>query len=171
MSSRLSRALAATLPDTRKAVRQKKIAVANGVYKIWLGMRDRCYHAYCTGYENYGGRGIRMCVEWFDNPDRFATDMGPRPSPKHTLERNDNDGNYEPENCRWATWTEQANNRRHSAQAKLITFRGETLSMGGWARRIGLSRGVVWARLNQGWSTEDALTVPPQRGRGSGPGR
>jgi hypothetical protein len=78
---------------------------------IWWGMQDRCMRTTTAYYDRYGGRGISVCKEWRDSFAAFYRDMGPRPSPKHSLDRVNNDGNYEPGNCRWATKKEQAANR------------------------------------------------------------
>lgn len=82
------------------------------LYGVWLSMKRRCDCPTLKGFKDYGGRGIRVCERWKVSFEAFAADVGPRPSERHTLDRVNNDGDYEPSNVRWATWEEQAVNRR-----------------------------------------------------------
>ena len=95
-------------------------ALQSGVsveYNSWRGMRERCYDKRHKAYKNYGGRGIIVCLRWLNSFPNFLTDMGLKPSPELTLDRIDNDGIYEPNNCKWSTRTEQTHNRRKPKRA------------------------------------------------------
>lgn len=124
----------------------------------WGQMIARCYDPENPKYKNYGARGIRVCDRWICYR-LFLEDMGPRPDGK-TLNRIDNDGNYDPGNCEWATYREQAQNRSDNCN---ITFNGETLCLTEWERRTGIYRKTIEKRLLLGWSIEDCLTKPVRK--------
>lgn len=134
-------------------------------YWIWKTMVRRTTTAKETAncYKHYRGRGIKVCERWrsFEN---FLADMGDRPSDDHSIDRIDNDGDYCPENCRWATWKEQARNRR---SAKMITYGGETHCLTDWAERLGISSMVLFKRIELGWTPERAFTTPVRKRRKS----
>lgn len=125
-------------------------------YYIWRGMVCRCLDAKAADYPRYGGAGITLCKRWRDFA-LFLADMGPRPSPEHTIDRKDNRKGYSPGNCRWATRKEQG---RNMSTNRLLTFRGETRCLAEWAEVLGKSRSEISLRLRRGWSVEDALTRP-----------
>lgn len=126
-------------------------------YKAWSAMRHRCLNHNNKSYHNYGGRGIAVCERWLDNFDAFIEDMGKRPSRRHQLDRIDNDGNYEPDNCRWATPSQQMNNVRYNDR---ITIEGQTKTAAQWCRHFGINRSTFGSRRERGWSDIDALTRP-----------
>lgn len=99
-----------------------------------------------------------MCDAWRESFEAFLADVGPRPSSAHSLERVNNDGHYEPCNCRWATHIEQQRNKRST---RWLTFKGERLPLSAWAKRIGMRRNTLDRRIRSGGSVEDALTTPP----------
>lgn len=122
-------------------------------YSVWASMMTRCTNPKASNFKHYGARGIYVCGRWqkFSN---FIRDMGARPSSRHTIERKNSDGNYEPSNCRWATRKEQANNRRSN---RMITFNGKTQSVSMWADEVGISAETIRQRLIRGWSMIDTL--------------
>lgn len=129
-------------------------------YSAWHSMRDRCELPNNPQYCNYGGRGIRVCERWrkFEN---FLADMGESPSLKHSIDRfPDNNGNYEPGNCRWATKKEQANNKRTNV---FVTFNGETKTVSQWAEGLGWKTNTLIYRLKRGWTIERALRQKIQK--------
>jgi hypothetical protein len=115
-------------------------------YCSWSHMIRRCDDTTLKCYPNYGGRGIRVCEAWRADFLVFLRDMGPRPSPRHTLDRINNDGNYEPGNCRWATRAIQLTNRRN---ARLVTHCGRTQTITEWARELHIPRSTLAARVAQ----------------------
>ncbi len=127
-------------------------------YKTWRQMRGRCNNPRSKDYSFYGGRGISVCSEWSDSFKAFYRDMGPRPSAQHTIDRIDNDGNYEPGNCRWATRKQQSRNTRYNRR---ITFRGITLCTAEWAEKTGITPGMLRDRLDRGWAVERVLMAEP----------
>jgi hypothetical protein len=125
-------------------------------YKVWCSMRERCYDKNNIGYENYGGRGIKVCDVWLgeDGFSNFIKDMGFRPSKTHQIDRINSNGNYTPSNCRWATQKEQARNRRSN---KFLTIKGETKTLAEWAELSSFKYDTIKYRINHGWSAEDSV--------------
>jgi hypothetical protein len=118
-------------------------------------MIQRCTNPNLKKFAIYGGRGIRVCDQWASFAN-FLADMG-EPSPGMTLDRINPNGNYEPENCRWATQREQQNNRTNN---RCIEWQGQNLTAHEWARRTGINYKTIQRRLERGWSTGEALTLP-----------
>ena len=124
-------------------------------HKSWRNMRDRCYTPSHKSYPDYGGRGITVCSRWLCSFDLFLEDMGVRANDT-TLERKDNNGNYEPNNCCWATKKVQAQNRRTSIA---MTHNGETKNIAEWAREKGMNVSTLINRHHSGMPVEDALNA------------
>lgn len=120
-------------------------------------MRRRCLNPKSTQYRHYGGRGITICEEWRDNFEAFLVSVGLKPSPNHSLDRIDVNGNYEPSNVRWATQQEQMSNTRNSVR---LTHAGRTMSASEWAAEIGIKAATILNRKRKGWTDEEALTKP-----------
>lgn len=127
-------------------------------YRIWRGLRERCLNSRSKHFARYGGRGIRVCDRWNDFA-AFLADMGKKPSPTHSIDREDVNGHYEPGNCRWATPTQQANNRRNTVH---VEANGETRPAAEAARAYGLNFATLKARLRRGMSPVDALALDPR---------
>ena len=122
-------------------------------YRVWQGMRRRCQDKFVEAYACYGGRGIRVCERWssFKN---FLLDMGPRPSDSHQIDRIDNDGNYEPRNCRWVTAGTNSRNRRNS---RILKHRGISTNMSNWAKFLRIRACTLAQRLTDGFGLDLAL--------------
>ena len=125
-------------------------------YRAWVRMISRCTNPNSPNWKDYGGRGITVCPQW-QGPtgcQTFLHDMGRRPGPDYSLDRRDNNGNYTPENCRWATPVEQHGNTRRNI---LLSLNGQTMTISAWARKLGVGRHLIGRRIREGWSIEEAL--------------
>ena len=125
-------------------------------WRTWSGIISRCSTPSTTRFENYGGRGIDVCARWRASFTNFLDDMGERPAGM-SIDRIDVDGNYEPQNCRWATGIEQARNTRRN---HFITANGETLSLAAWVERTGLCSDTIRNRIRNGLTAAKAVTEP-----------
>jgi hypothetical protein len=125
-------------------------------YHTWAGMLDRCRNANNKKWALYGGRGITVCDRWRQFED-FLADMGTRPTAHHSIDRIDNDGHYEPGNCRWATQKEQMRNVSYN---RVLTFGAKTQPVAAWGEELGIKSSLISGRLARGWSVERALTEP-----------
>ena len=135
-----------------------RLSCDHPLYWTWANIKGRTENPNNPSYNYYGGRGIKMCERWAESFADFVVDMGPKPDSRMTLERIDNDGDYDPLNCRWATIREQANNKRSN---RMLTFRGETKNLTQWARATGISFGTLRYRIESGWPVEKTLTLRP----------
>lgn len=125
-------------------------------WRTWKGLKERCLRKEHKNYFQYGGRGIYVCDRWLKSFENFYSDMGARPSPRHTIDRIDNDGPYSPENCRWATRQEQVDNQE---KTKWVEYNGERKTISEWAKRLGMNRHTLWQRLFLfKWSVEESFT-------------
>ena len=124
------------------------------LYATWASMLDRCRNERCRYYKNYGGRGIYVCERW-KNFRLFEADMGPKPGPKYSIDRIDNNGPYSPENCRWATRYTQ---NRNKSDNRFITVDGESHLLVDLAERFGLSRNTILYRANKGLSYSEIVS-------------
>lgn len=145
------------LIDEARRAKAKHRMIDTAEYQAWHKMRSRCKNPTDKRYKYYGGRGITVCRRWDDDFLAFLSDVGKRPSTRHSLDRIDVNGHYEPGNVRWATRDVQANNRRCVMQ---ITAFGRTLTAKAWSKETGLSAKLIYARMRSGWSPELALSEP-----------
>jgi hypothetical protein len=140
---------------------RSRLAPDQTLVAVWRNIVFRCTNKKSAVYYRYGGRGIKVCERWLKSARAFIEDMGPRPSDKHTVERINNEGNYEPGNCRWATKKEQARNKANNVR---LTCDGRTMLMVEWAEETGIGLATLHARLKSGWSHEKTIKTPV-RGR------
>ena len=151
----MERRRAATLASNRTHGKSR-----TPIYEAWFNMIRRCENESHKSFKHYGARGIKVCDAWHSF-EAFYADMGDRPSDVHTIDRKDNDGNYEPSNCRWATQSEQARNRRNS---RFLTIFGETKTVIAWSEDVRCQVGydAFYARVYEGWHPADALLRAPR---------
>lgn len=127
------------------------------IYRIWCNIKGRCLNKKYPFYNNYGGRGIKICDEWKGNPVSFYNwAMANGYKDDLSIDRIDNNGNYEPNNCRWATKQEQNKNQRRT---RFITYRGKRKCLTDWAKEVGIDRNTLRYRLNSGWGIEKSLGI------------
>lgn len=115
-------------------------------YRAYHLMKNRCYNPKLEHYAGYGGRGIKMCDRWLQSFENFYEDMGDAPTSKHTLDRKENDKDYSKENCQWATWTQQANNKRNN---RIHTYNGVRYSQREFAQFLGVKYNTMKATANK----------------------
>lgn len=125
-------------------------------YQSWRGMKQRCYYKYDKDYHNYGGRDIKVCERWLHSFVNFYEDMGEKPSPKnkYSLDRINVNGDYTPQNCRWATSVEQSNNTRETIY---IEYNNKKLTARDWSKLNGIKPELIRRRIHSGWTPERAL--------------
>ena len=125
-------------------------------YNSWCHMLGRCTNPKHMYYSDYGGRGVEVCRKWSDNFEAFFSDVGPKPSPSHSIDRHPNkNGNYEPGNVRWATKKEQARNRRNT---RMVSYRGTEMPLAEACEIAGANINTVAYRLTRGWSVDRAFS-------------
>lgn len=116
-------------------------------YRTWSHMIDRCDNPKCKNYKDYGGRGIKICKRWRESFACFLEDMGEKPSANHSIERIDNNAGYSPDNCKWATASEQAFNKRCNRR---LLHDGQNLTVGQWSAQLGIKLATIKWRLRKG---------------------
>jgi hypothetical protein len=152
------------LSDIHKVQRPPPITLTyKSEYQSWKNMHARCTDSKNKKFPAYGGRGITIDPRWAEFKN-FMLDMGRKPDPKFTIEREDVNGNYEPKNCRWISRKDQGRNKRNSV---FVTYEGRKLLLIDLVEELGLSRGTVYSRLKLGWTLAQAiaLPIPPQKPR------
>lgn len=129
-------------------------------YRAWCNIKERCYKKKTINYCNYGGRGIRMCRKWKYSFELFLSDVGPRPSKNHSIDRIRNDGNYEPGNVKWSTRKEQCRNRRST---RIYNYKGKAKSIVEWAEEKRIGYFTLIKRIDNGWMIGEAIETPVRK--------
>ena len=145
---------------TVKAITKHGLCDKTPLYYIWKNMKSRCYYKKNKHYKDYGGRGIRVCDRWLNNFRNFYQDMGKRPK-RTSLDRINNNGNYKPQNCRWATSEMQRSNKRNT---HFLTYKNKTQTIKQWSNELKIEYATLLSRINRyGFSVETALTKPVKK--------
>lgn len=149
--------------ELRKNQKTKHGLSDSRLFNIWVGMKQRCYNEKSANYKNYGGRGIKVCNDWFNNFESFYDwSMANGYADDLTIDRIDVNGNYEPSNCRWADKETQENNKTSNV---IIAYNGQTMNISQWAKKLNIPVGVLLNRRHLGWDDERIVTEPYHKGR------
>jgi hypothetical protein len=137
---------------------KKRKTAKDRIKGIWIGMISRCCNKKSKSYKYYGARGIKICDKWLHNFESFYQwSLANGYADDLSIDRINNDGNYCPENCRWATQLQQANNNRN---CRYIEINNEVKTLSGWSRYFGIDDAVVRNRMRKGWDIQAALLTP-----------
>lgn len=131
-----------------------RAGMATPEYRTWAGVKRRCLNPHDRAYKAYGGSGITICKAWADSFAQFLQDMGAKPSPKHTIDRIDNNKGYEQGNCRWATPEQQWNNTSRNVW---LEYQGQRKTVRQWATHLGITYQTLYRRIEMGWSVQRAF--------------
>lgn len=133
------------------------------IYRIWGNIKDRCLNKKCRDYNYYGGRGILICKDWIKFESFYNWSIKNGYKDNLTIDRIDVNGNYEPSNCRWATWTQQENNKRNTF---FVEYNGKTQSISDWCRELNLNYNTIKSRLQfRKWTTKKSFETPTSRSK------
>lgn len=168
LKSGRTRSCGCLMRETSARTHRTHGATGTPEYIAWQAMVRRCKDRNQRAFRHYGGRGIKVHPRWSRSFTAFLSDLGPKPSPEHTLERINNEGDYEPGNVKWATRAVQARNHRRNRR---VTINGETRLISDWANHFGIILTTVYSRLGKGWNEADALSKPLLRQGHHGPRR
>lgn len=149
----------ASKTHTKHGKSTSKKRTRDASYTTWCSMKQRCFNPNTKQFDDYGGRGITVCDRWKDSFSNFVNDMGERP-PGLTLERKNNNGNYEPDNCEWASRLDQGKNRRPQVTEIFLIHDGQRHNLTQWSAITGLGRSVIYNRLSRGWPIHRVLGSP-----------